>query len=70
MYLIFQPPVLGSCVILKLSRDMPKLPKIEFPNSFSFPSVSSFNFASFSSLSFSKRLLSYRSYHHDNDVRK
>lgn len=47
--LMFQLPVPGSCCILKLSRDIPKLPRIEFPNSFSFPIASSLSLVIFSS---------------------
>ena len=47
--LIFQLPLLGSCATLKLSNDIPKLPKIEFPKSFSLERASSFIFAIFAS---------------------
>lgn len=56
-HLILQLPLLGSCCILKLSRDKPKFPSNEFPKSFNFPSASSFSFVIFSSCNFSKRLL-------------
>lgn len=57
--LMFQLPVPGSCCILKLSRDIPKLPRIEFPNSFSFPKASSLSLDIFSSYSICSFRLKY-----------
>eukprot|EP00958_Prasinococcus_capsulatus_P021240 scaffold2871_cov381-Prasinococcus_capsulatus_cf.AAC.9 len=36
------PPVLGSCTVLKLSKDRPKLPRMLLPRSLSLPITSSF----------------------------
>jgi hypothetical protein len=47
--LMLQLPVVLSCSILKLSRDIPKFPRKEFPNSFSLPNASVFISSSFSS---------------------
>ena len=57
--LMFQLPVPGSCCILKLSRDIPKLPRIEFPNSFSFPKASSLSLDIFSSYNICSFRLKY-----------
>lgn len=56
-YLMFQLPLVGSCCILKLSKDIPKVPKIEFPRSFSLPSASSFSLFMRSSYRRCKRFL-------------
>lgn len=47
--LMLQLPVVLSCSILKLSKDIPKFPRREFPNSFSLPKASAFISSSFSS---------------------
>lgn len=57
---MFQLPVLGSCCILKLSNDIPKLPNILFPSSFNFPKASSFILFMRSSYSFCNLVLNNR----------